>query len=108
MRRVAARTWLLVIWRLALSSGNQMTKERVALDSKESGLGALGRLGQQVLELERKPFQVPHLLLRSGGEEGRGDDAGDGDAEPHGGVVERLGDTLGEEGGPLLRLRGRD
>src|SRR5262245_19125828 len=93
MRRIAARTWLLVIGRSAFPY---------------LGLRALGRLGQQVLELQREPFEVTDLLLRRRRQERVGDDAGDGDAETHGGVVQRLGDTFREQRRPLFRLRGRD
>src|SRR5579862_9261717 len=74
-----------------------------------SGLrAALRRLGQQVLELEGEAFEVTDLLLRRRRQDGVRDDAADGDAEAHGGVVEGLRDTFGEQGRALLRLGGRD
>src|SRR5262245_6287535 len=98
MRRMAARTWLLVIERLADSCAVRPWERRWLRDS---GLRApLSRLRQQILELEREPFEVADLLLRGRRQEGVRDDAGDGDAEAHGGVVEGLGDALGQQGRP--------
>src|SRR5262245_20707612 len=109
MRRIVARTWLLVIWRSALSSldgDGQKQSRRQA--TAALGLGTLRGLGEQVLELEGETFEVTDRLLLRRRQEGVRDDAGNGDAETNSGVVERLRNTFREEGRPLFRLRSRD